>query len=338
MNHNNRHIFVRFVAVWLVSIAMMLVLGLITGKYLSKTQAEVLADRPSAVRNSGYAYINPLLECELSEDTIRRSLRSFKGEINKEAIVLLQMYKLDALSIYFRDLNNGVWFGIDEFETFSPASLLKVPLLMAILRETEKNPGVMDEQVENTLDQNFDLRESVASGVNLEPRAMYTVKQLLDFMIINSSNNAAVLLANRMSTADITRLYRDLGVPELYGSVDEYAITVKQYASFFRVLFNASYLSRDASEKALQYLSVTEFQDGLVAGVPKGIPVSHKFGERLFNTTAVRQLHDCGIIYYPNHPYLLCVMTKGRNEEELVQSIARISAVVYNEVDAQFLH
>jgi len=27
------------------------------------------------------------------------------------------------------------------------------------------------------------------------------------------------------------------------------------------------------------------------------------------------QLHDCGIVYYPETPYLLCVMTKGWNFE-----------------------
>ena len=43
-------------------------------------------------------------------------------------------------------------------------------------------------------------------------------------------------------------------------------------------------------------LSTSDFSDGLVAGVPVGTVVSHKFGERHFVGDAdVEQLHDCGI-------------------------------------------
>ncbi|MCX6719655.1 MAG: serine hydrolase [Candidatus Staskawiczbacteria bacterium] len=58
-------------------------------------------------------------------------------------------------------------------------------------------------------------------------------------------------------------------------------------------------------------LSKTTFNDGLVAGVPKGTTVSHKFGmyatSKDENITDL-ELHDCGIIYYKTTPYLLCVV------------------------------
>jgi hypothetical protein len=40
---------------------------------------------------------------------------------------------------------------------------------------------------------------------------------------------------------------------------------VIDYASFFRVLFNASYLNRKDSEKALALLTKVAFRDGLIA-------------------------------------------------------------------------
>ncbi len=325
----------RVAAVWAVSIVMMIVLGFSVGYMLSKPQQAVLADRPTAVRSSGYTYINPLLECELAEHTIRESLLSFKGIVSTEVEALIDSYKLESLSVYFRDLNNGIWFGIHDEDVFSPASLLKVPLLMATLRKNENSPGFLDEMVENNLDQDFDLRESIVSNVTLEPHKQYKVKELLDYMITNSSNNAALLLANKLSVEDTAQTYSDLGVPKLGGTTEKYTLSVKQYASFFRVLFNASYLSRELSEEALKYLSFTKFRDGLVAGVPEEVVVSHKFGERAFPENKIRQLHDCGIVYYPNHPYLICIMTKGNNPSDLAKAIARISSVVYHEVDAQ---
>ena len=71
------------------------------------------------------------------------------------------------------------------------------------------------------------------------------------------------------------------------------------------------------SEKALGLLQKSEFHKGLVAGVPSGTIVAHKFGERDGLTIGEKQLHDCGIIYYPGNPYLLCVMTRGDNFDEL---------------------
>ena len=84
------------------------------------------------------------------------------------------------------------------------------------------------------------------------------------------------------------------------------------------------------SEKLLSILSKTEYKGGLVAGVPDNIIVSHKFGERVIGD--VYQLHDCGIVYYPNNPYLLCVMTKGTEFTKLEKVIQDISGMVYQDM------
>src|SRR6185436_5295057 len=96
------------------------------------------------------------------------------------------------------------------------------------------------------------------------------------------------------------------------------ADTPQNYSHLFRALYNGTYLSHDASEKALELLSRTKFSDGIVAGVPKETTVSHKFGERTLslNTSSINELHDCGIVYYPGHPYFLCIMTKGTSDFE----------------------
>lgn len=91
-------------------------------------------------------------------------------------------------------------------------------------------------------------------------------------------------------------------------------LTVKEYASFFRILFNSSYLSADNSERALNLLAHTEYHDALPS--PQGVVVAHKFGEA-GTENIERQLHDCGIVYLPDHPYLACIMTRGRDAEKL---------------------
>jgi hypothetical protein len=117
--------------------------------------------------------------------------------------------------------------------------------------------------------------------------------------------------------------------------LDDEFLSVQTYESFFRILYNASYLSRNASNWALDILSKSEFETGLIAGVPQTIKVSHKFGEKSDARDGTVQLHDCGIVYYPNKPYLLCVMTKGPNIQLLDNVIAEISRITFSEVDHQ---
>jgi beta-lactamase class A len=84
------------------------------------------------------------------------------------------------------------------------------------------------------------------------------------------------------------------------------------------------------SEKALKLLSQIKYTDALVKGINNPqIIVSHKFGERTFNDTGEKQLHDCGIVYIPQKPYLVCIMTRGDDFTKLSSSIAQISKTIY---------
>jgi beta-lactamase class A len=128
------------------------------------------------------------------------------------------------------------------------------------------------------------------------------------------------------------RVYKDLGMssPTDAGNYEIDAVT---YSRFFRVLYNSTYLSRTMSEYALELLSRGSFSDGLPAGVPNGVLVAHQFGERTHPATGERQLHDCGIVYAPTRPYLLCVMTRGKEFKQLASVISDISREVYREME-----
>ena len=82
----------------------------------------------------------------------------------------------------------------------------------------------------------------------------------------------------------------------------------------------------------MQILSKTSFNKGMVAGLPKGVSISHKFGERGFSDSNIKQLHECGIVYMAGSPYLVCVMTRGTDFDQLSSVIADISGIIYKEV------
>lgn len=51
------------------------------------------------------------------------------------------------IGIYVRNLNNGPWFGINENEKYSPASMMKVPILITFLKWIEQDSSVLDKKI-----------------------------------------------------------------------------------------------------------------------------------------------------------------------------------------------
>jgi beta-lactamase class A len=229
------------------------------------------------IRQGGYTFTNPLLDCETGQDMIGgEEIKSFKN--NLQQLIAKKVDKKDAqfVAVYFRDLNNGPWFGINEQEGFSPASLLKVPIMMAYFKLAEANPGLLSKQVVFSRDmEDENLREFYKPSNAVEYGKSYTVEDLIYRMIVYSDNNAKHILLSHIDGVSIVKPYLDMGL-DVPGSKElENFMTVHEYASFFRVLFNATYLNREMSEKALEMLSRVEFDRGIPAGVP-GITVAHK--------------------------------------------------------------
>ena len=291
-----------------------------------------------SVRAGGFKFTNPLLECEAAENTFvelkpfKKKIQAFVDDANEKS------NHIDFVSLYFRDLNNGPWFGVNEKATFSPASLLKVPLMMAYYKMSETQPDILKQKYTITQDnikQIVPNSQTIIPSQRLEIGKDYTTDELIEHMILYSDNDSAQLLISHMDLSELVKTYQDFGIELPDTDPLGTKIDIKTYAGLFRILFNASYLNPANSEKALNLLSRVGFKDGLVAGVPDGISVSHKFGERV-GPGDEKQLHDCGIVYYPNHPYLLCIMTKGDSLDELTGLVRDTSQQVYNEVDGQY--
>jgi beta-lactamase class A len=281
-----------------------------------------------------YTFINPLLSCSALDG---KDIEEFKPLRNRLTSVInneVEQGNADQVSVYF-DRRDGTWLSINPDEKYFPASLMKVPVLIAVLKVAETDPSLLQKKITFLAQDDLNTIEYFHPTSTLEAGKTYTVEALLENMIEKSDNNALPLLLGVIDPKVFDEVLSDLGVtipPGVASSLVDY-LPIKTYTHFFKVLYNASYLSRPMSEKALSILSKTDFKEGIQAGVPGGTLVSHKFGERSFATTAQnnqpKELHDCGIIYLPDHPYLLCVMTKGKDFEKLSSVIEEISRVVY---------
>jgi len=282
--------------------------------------------------------INPLLACDASESIDYRELDLLKNKISALISEQKKNGLADRISAYYRNLNNGHWTGIDENDRFVSASLIKVPLLIAYMKKAQTDPAILDQTYAYG---NAD--EDIQQEVQKPPTPFiqgkkYSVNELLFRMIAYSGNNSHIVLAQAIDQNFLKEVYNDLGLSysdfELSGSAEN-SISPKTFSTFFRILYNASYLNYEYSKKALGLMVNSIFKDGLVAGVPANIRVAHKFGERTVHDNATgkvyfRELHDCGIIYNAANPYLLCVMTQGDNFTDLKSVIKNISGLVYD--------
>lgn len=287
-------------------------------------------------RQGGFQLINPLLECDVPVEMAE--LHPFEDEVAELIDRLVKSDRAESVAVYFRDLNNGPWFGIGEREPFIPASLLKLPVLIAYLKIAEHDPSILTRRYTMTEAALHTPVHDIPASPKLVVGQSYRVDDLLRQMIVFSDNGAANLLI-RDRREHFERPFLDLRIPLPRNDRVEDFMDVKTYASFFRILYNASYLSDEMSEAALRLLSQSEFRHGLTQGVPAGVTVAHKYGEWVIPRPAPQeplvQFHDCGIVYYPQRPYLLCVMSRGDDVAELIGSIRDISKLVYTAVDGQ---
>ncbi|MBI2057365.1 MAG: serine hydrolase [Candidatus Yanofskybacteria bacterium] len=318
---------------FLIILALGVMLGFLLSHLFGNPFSRKL--RGKIVRQGQEGHINPVLFCEVGEKEIFKELESIKKNarflIDKE----ISVGKITRASLYLRTLNAGRWFEINENEKYSPASLLKVVIMMAYFKDAEQDPSQLSRLISYDISPE-DIK--VPSEFRLDAGKKYKAEEIIENMIVSSSNVSMTILLKNIKQDSYHNVLSDLNMEDFIGGNQKDAgLSPRAYSLVFRALYNATYLNRTMSEKALELLAKTTFYGGLVAGVPKDISVSHKYGTRVHQESNSLELHDCGIIYYPSHPYFLCMMTEGKNLKSLEDVISRVSSKLYAELDKFYL-
>jgi beta-lactamase class A len=284
------------------------------------------------IKSSSYTLTSPLLDIELPQGVmVNQEPIPFKHIIEGYVTSQVDGKSLSRVAVYYRNLQDGPWFGINEEYRFIPASMIKVPVMIAWLKRAERDPAILkrrllyDGKVDATRSQHFKPAASVKAGQS------YTVDELLQYMVNHSDNNAYEVLNSNLKPEEIMDVFAGMGVPSAT-EPGEYSISAHAYSSFFRCLYNATYLSREMSEKALKILCSEDFPKGIISGVPKGTVVASKFGEWVKGPRGEeKQLHEFGIVYHPvSGPYLLGIMTQGNDFAKQIEVISDVSELVYD--------
>jgi beta-lactamase class A len=314
--------------------------GYFIGKFSSDTIANSIKDSFAPIEEKGlpYTLVHPLLAYHTPEATLLGDYIPLNNSLQNIITLAVQNGDVTRASVYFRDLDAGRWIGINQNDTYYPASLLKVPTLIAYYKQMEENPSLLlqtityDPSVMPTDDPFIAPSELVAGH-------SYSIQDLINKMIIDSDNGATFTLLAKLNQDFLNEVYVALGIQNPGDDSANYQISARTYGLFFRVLYNATYLSPESSEQAMKLLSQATFTNGLVAGVPAGTVVAHKYGEHVLSQNGVAtgvELSDCGVIYYPAHPYLLCVMTSAKDVQTADTIITNMSRAAYSAVEQEY--
>jgi beta-lactamase class A len=247
------------------------------------------------------------------------------------------------VGVSVRNLATGESLSIRGEETFPTASLIKVAVLVALLDEVEKGRIRWDDPL------TMIARDQVGgSGVlqHLHSGLDLTVEDAARLMIIISDNTATNLLLDKVPMRTVWAKMDSLGLPHTrihsktflrstsvaMDSSVKYGLgvtTPDETVRLFALLHQGRAVSPRADSLALGILRGNEDWNKLVRWLPDGAAAAHKSGD------VDQSRNDCGILYGPDAPVAVCVMTRENRDTSYATDnpanllIARIGAEVY---------
>lgn len=283
-------------------------------------KAEKTAAESGATQSDKYNLLNPARNFFKQEDLII-NFQQLRDYLNGK-------YEADPnVSIYFEYLPTGANIAISKDAEFYPASLLKVPVAMAVAKKIDKGPPAGGWKWDNKLVLMFTDKDDKFGTLYKEPTgSVFTIEELVRRSLVDSDNTAHFILLRNLELSEINEVYAHMGLDGFLET--DGSISAKRYSVILRSIYNYSYLSEENSQKIVSFLEEEPFREYLGSGLPADIKFAHKIGI----DTDKKVYLDSGIIYFGSRLYILTAMTKLKTEEEAKNIMKDVSDKVFNYV------
>jgi beta-lactamase class A len=233
---------------------------------------------------------------------------------------------------YVRDLDGGYGYGVRPDEQFFSASIIKVPVMVAVYRRVEQGELSFSQEVEIK-------EEDWAAGAGWlqweEAGTKQTVGDLLILMMTQSDNVATNALVRRVGGADhVNEVARSLGAKNtlLYQKVSSErgvvpALDNRTTPRDMAVMLQKIADGEAASEKSCGYMidlmHMNELDWWLDAGLPVGVDAANKAG------WLYKVYGDVGIVQYQDQRYVVSILSKHgsatvNDGQVLIEDLSRI--------------
>lgn len=237
-------------------------------------------------------------------------------EITKEVSGMVSGLQGD-YGLYVFNLTTKYSYGLLESETFIAASLMKLPVILALYKEVER--GVLSLDSTHVLAQ-ADKRSGAGSMQYKPAGTTFTYGQMVKLMGQQSDNTAFVVFRKILGDENIQTVIDNLGM--VGTSVAKNETTPADIGLFFRKLYGSNIVTREHRDEILSFLTKTAFEDRIPAGVPADVRVAHKIGSE------VGVFSDAGIVF-TDRPFVLVIMSKNAKELEAKTALPEITKAVW---------
>ena len=306
-----------------LAVAIVAIIGSLFAVYWGKDTIKSAKENPYPLIDPGRRFIgqeNLIVDFE----PLRESLLKLEKDPNYQ------------VGLYFEYLPTGSNIVVNRDLTLWPASLIKIPVAMAVMKKIERGQWKLGNELvllDEDKDSDFGTLYQQPTGTRL------TIEKLLYESLVTSDNTAHFILLRNLEEKELADMYDHVGMDDFLASAfkssDDYEnrMTARQYSRFFRSLYNATYLTPEYSQKFLEILTKNS-ETGLLRG---GLPLEVKFAHKTGIRAATEGVYaDSGVIFLTGRPYLLTIMAQAKQgviEKEAADSLlGDISKQVYQYV------
>ncbi|HYY14470.1 MAG TPA: serine hydrolase [Chthoniobacterales bacterium] len=243
------------------------------------------------------------------------------------------------MGIAIGDLTDGRSLLRNAERVFTAASSIKLPVLIELYRQDEQaRAGAAGK---SKLDDLYtfnpkDLVEDSQIMVGLTPGVTrVTNRDLAQFTVAVSDNAAANVLIDRVGMSNVNAMLRGLGLTKTMlrrkmmdiaaaRRGDENVGTPQDFSRLLETLYKGKVLSPESTKQLIKQLSTTK-QSFIPRELPPIVQVANKPGE----LDGVR--NDVGIVFAPNRPFAIAVMTAyDRDERAAERAVSEVALAAYD--------
>ncbi|MDO8619439.1 MAG: serine hydrolase [Candidatus Daviesbacteria bacterium] len=241
-------------------------------------------------------------------------------------------------AVYVENLVSGEKYGFHEQDIFPAASLYKIYLVAAVVELAEQGKISLTDNISTSLDHLVKRYGGVDFGYEDAPDEIsYSVDEALRRVGRISDNFAALMLGDKIGWDKIQNMADRIGAQNT-SIKDPISTTAFDIGLYFKKLYQGEIISKEASQKIIDYISLNQLNNRIPAGVPVGVKVVHKTGE----LPSVR--NDAGIVFLrgrsldgaspsagtTSSDYIIVLLAKDVDfEDDAVKLEADISQKVY---------
>jgi beta-lactamase class A len=242
------------------------------------------------------------------------------------------------LGVAIKDLTTDQTFLLRADQVFPQASSIKIAVLAELYHQSQlgaeghsEQAQLMDSYTVQTSDlvPDSDIMQGLTPGVT-----RLTNRDLATMMVAVSDNSATNVLMDRVGMDKVNALMDSLGLAhtrlrrkmmDLQAAREgrENVSTPREMMSLLESLYRGKVLNKALTGDFFKVLST--HKDSFI---PRDLPADVRSANKPGELEGVR--NDCGIVFAPNRPYVICVMTTYLTNERAGEDvISKISLAAY---------